>query len=447
MESSHHSTKKAKNNYRKHDTISFARLKTPMMPYNILNLDINYKTMLYAYYRTFVPLPRKQLNESIEQLFGERDDQIFAGLSVRSIFDLWLKAKGYKKGSEIVVTAINIPDMKLVVEDNGLVLVPCDVMLETLGPDMISLENAITDKTVAILVAHVYGRRNHLDAVAEIADKYNLDIIDDRAESYNGPNDSGDRNSAITLFSFGSIKKNTSFGGGIGVVKEPEIYSKMKELENLWNIRPMNDFRVKILKYTFAMLIMNNPIITYFVHKILAVFGYEHKTLFVAILPSFPNNLFTHLRQRPDAGLLALLEYNIRNFDMNEFKKAEKHSSVMTNIIADDRIYSDNIKYTIPGLNASHVDYWLFPIIVTDPEEVMEKLEKYGIDSYKESTQLSCLDHSNGDSNTPMARFIMDKIIYIPVHKVVPIREIKKMGAIVKRVLEETEGHLQFPKL
>lgn len=46
--------------------------------------------------------------------------------SVRSAWDLYLQVKNYPKGSEIIFTAFNIPDMEAIIRAHGLVYVPVD---------------------------------------------------------------------------------------------------------------------------------------------------------------------------------------------------------------------------------------------------------------------------------------------------------------------------------
>jgi len=50
--------------------------------------------------------------------------------------------------------------------------------------DLIDLEKKITYKTKVIMVTHVYGRVVNMDAVSELAKKYNLRIIEDAAEAH-----------------------------------------------------------------------------------------------------------------------------------------------------------------------------------------------------------------------------------------------------------------------
>ena len=59
-----------------------------------------------------------------------------ATLSVRSMLDLYLQVKNFPKGSEIIMTAMNIPDMIRIIEEHGLIAVPVDIDPGTLAPQL-----------------------------------------------------------------------------------------------------------------------------------------------------------------------------------------------------------------------------------------------------------------------------------------------------------------------
>lgn len=47
----------------------------------------------------------------------------------------YLKARNFPKGSEILMTGINIPDMIKIVEIHGLIPVPVDFNIDTMAPN------------------------------------------------------------------------------------------------------------------------------------------------------------------------------------------------------------------------------------------------------------------------------------------------------------------------
>lgn len=97
------------------------------------------------------------------------------------------------------------------------------------------IEEKISDKTKAILVVHLYGQAANMTKIKEIADKYNLYLIEDCAQSHGakfGDNTTGAWGD-IGCFSFYPTKNIGAFGdSGAIVTDNEEIYEKMKMLRN-----------------------------------------------------------------------------------------------------------------------------------------------------------------------------------------------------------------------
>lgn len=103
---------------------------------------------------------------------GGSEDNVAPFLSVRTAFDLYLKALKLPRGSRVVCSALTIPDMVSVFEEHGLVPLPVDLNPHTLAPEPGALESAVERHKVetddasvsddsgrvrAIYVAHVFG--------------------------------------------------------------------------------------------------------------------------------------------------------------------------------------------------------------------------------------------------------------------------------------------------
>src|SRR5215218_6842643 len=78
--------------------------------------------------------------------------EVIVSLSVRSGLDLLLTALDLPAGSEVIMSAVTIPDMVRIVEHHQLTPVPVAVDGRTLQPDIEHLERSITPRTRAILV-------------------------------------------------------------------------------------------------------------------------------------------------------------------------------------------------------------------------------------------------------------------------------------------------------
>ncbi|ADQ79122.1 DegT/DnrJ/EryC1/StrS aminotransferase [Paludibacter propionicigenes WB4] len=90
-----------------------------------------------------------------------------------------LKNKRLKRGDEVLTVAAGFPTTVNPAVQHGLVPVFVDVELDTFNVKVLAIENALSDKTKAIMLAHTLGNTFDLNAVKAIADKHGLFLIED----------------------------------------------------------------------------------------------------------------------------------------------------------------------------------------------------------------------------------------------------------------------------
>lgn len=89
--------------------------------------------------------------------------------------------------------------------------------------DAEKIEDAITEKTKAICVVHLYGQASNMDKIMEIAKKHNLYVVEDCAQSH-GADFNGKRTGTfgIGCFSFYPSKNLGCFGDGGAITTNDE---------------------------------------------------------------------------------------------------------------------------------------------------------------------------------------------------------------------------------
>jgi perosamine synthetase len=109
-----------------------------------------------------------------------------------------------------------------------------DIDSDTYNIDPKKIEEAITPKTKAILVVHIFGQSADMDPIIEIAKKHNLLIIEDACESicakYNGKNVG--TFGVASVFAFYPNKQMTTGEGGMVCTDDKNIYEFCKSLSN-----------------------------------------------------------------------------------------------------------------------------------------------------------------------------------------------------------------------
>jgi dTDP-4-amino-4,6-dideoxygalactose transaminase len=89
-----------------------------------------------------------------------------------------------KRGDEVIVPALSFIATSNAVRAAGLTPVFVDVKKETLNIDETKIEEAITSKTVAIMPVHTMGRPAEMDVICDLAEEYNLIVIEDACEAH-----------------------------------------------------------------------------------------------------------------------------------------------------------------------------------------------------------------------------------------------------------------------
>lgn len=92
--------------------------------------------------------------------------------------------KNANRGDEIIVPALSFIATSNAVRAAGFVPRFVDIKKETLNIDEEKIEAAITDKTIAIMPVHTMGRPAEMDMICDIAQKYNLIVIEDACEAH-----------------------------------------------------------------------------------------------------------------------------------------------------------------------------------------------------------------------------------------------------------------------
>jgi dTDP-4-amino-4,6-dideoxygalactose transaminase len=141
-----------------------------------------------------------------------------------------LMALDIKPGDEIITTPYTFFATAGVIHRVGAKAVFVDIEEETYNIDPQQIENAITDKTKAIIPVHLYGQCADMDPILEIAQRRNLAVIEDAAQAIGAEYKERRAGSmgAMGCFSFFPSKNLGGFGdGGMVVTNDEELRKKL----------------------------------------------------------------------------------------------------------------------------------------------------------------------------------------------------------------------------
>lgn len=100
------------------------------------------------------------------------------------IFRAYIELGVMQPGDEVIVPANTYIATILSITENGLKPILVEPKLNTLEIDDDLIEKAITPKTKAICIVHLYGRNAYTDKIGALCKKYNLKLIEDNAQAH-----------------------------------------------------------------------------------------------------------------------------------------------------------------------------------------------------------------------------------------------------------------------
>lgn len=148
---------------------------------------------------------------------------------------LIIKAYGFGPGDEIIVPANTFIATLLAVSANGCTPVLVEPDWNTRLIDVDRIEAAVTPRTKAIMVVHLYGRTVDMEKVWEVAKRHNLKVIEDSAQAH-GAKYHGVRCGNLgdaSGFSFYPGKNLGCLGdGGAVTTNDDELVAKVRAIRN-----------------------------------------------------------------------------------------------------------------------------------------------------------------------------------------------------------------------
>jgi perosamine synthetase len=174
----------------------------------------------------------EKLSDRIKKYFGVK--YAWPTSSCHGALHIVLMALGIGPGDEVIVPDITWIGSVSPINWLGAKPVFIDVLPDTWCINPALIEEKITDKTKAIIVVHLYGNLVDMDAVMEVAKKYDLPIIEDTAEALGSEykdkkaGSSGD----FGIFSFHGTKTLTTGEGGTIISNRKDLADRITTIEN-----------------------------------------------------------------------------------------------------------------------------------------------------------------------------------------------------------------------
>lgn len=392
-------------------------------------LDIGATDLAFGLWQTVAAHARPSAAAVVSEGWVPANEAIVS-LSVRTGWDLLLSALELPAGSEVITSAVTIPDMVRIIEHHGLVPVAADVDVARLEPDVEQIERLITPRTRAILVAHLFGSRVDMTPIVELAKRHDLLVIEDCAQAFVGSEYAGHPETDCALFSFGTIKTATALGGAVVRVRDAELRSRMVKLQDSYPVQKRSAYLRRLVKYV-GFYVLCKPRVYGLATRMMGAAGIDYDAALSNAARSFPaSELFSQIRRQPCVPLVRMLARRITTFERRGMARLQRRCS------QGDALSHGLAAGMVVGEQNSLHTFWVVPVRVSNREAVLKELRRAGFDATLRSSLVVVRDRSGAPAyEVPQAQWLSE-IVFVPCGEDVPDREWERLISIVGRVAE-----------
>ena len=152
------------------------------------------------------------------------------------IFRAYIEMGVMQLGDEVIVPANTYIATILAITENGLKPILVEPKYNTLEIDDDLIEAAITPRTKAIAIVHLYGRNAYTDKIGELCKKHNLKLVEDNAQAHGCKHADGRITGSIGDAAGHSFYPGKNLGalgdGGAVTTNDPELAAAVRALAN-----------------------------------------------------------------------------------------------------------------------------------------------------------------------------------------------------------------------
>lgn len=344
------------------------------------------KPLWESHWLTNMGTYHKELEEELKQYLGVPELSLM--VNGHMALEMAIQAFDFPEDSEVITTPFTFVSTTHAIVRNRLKPVFCDVKMSDGTIDETKIEDLITEKTVAIVPVHVYGNVCNVEAIQEIADKYNLKVIYDAAHAFGvkykgvGIGNYGD----ASVFSFHATKVFNTIEGGAVAFSDHKIYEKLYNLKNS---------------------------------------GIRGEELVVAVGANAKMNEF--------AAIMGLCNLKYLNHAMEERKMKDAYYREKLRQIQGIQFFEDDLE-----IEKNHA---YFPIIVSDDysmtrDELYDRLKENNVFSrkyfYPLTSDQACFRNKYKKCELNNARWLSKHILVLPFYEKLEMENIDHIVGIMK---------------
>ncbi len=346
---------------------------------------------------------------------------VVIALSVRTLFDAILSELGLPPASTVLASGVNIQNMAEIISAHQLKLDAVDIDAGTLAPPEGALLKAQAVSGAQLcLVTQLFGAANEFVDCAALRQS-GVFVVEDAAQAFAGTFHHGCEDVDVSLFSFGPIKRRTALGGGIAAFRDASFASRVATRIAGYEKRSEASLRLRALKY-LGLKGLSHPLAYGAVVALISCTGRNPDAVIGKVARGFSGpDLLKAIRHRLPDRMIALMAKQIAGAGSPSHRRA----------VCEEFLQMLPSGAAVGALAQKHA-YWLLPILADAPDKLICALRAKGFDATRGATSLRALS----PSQTPRAKTLMDRVVYLPHPFKLTESERRRMAEVIGSEIE-----------
>ena len=295
-----------------------------------------------------------------------------------------LYALDIKNGDEVLLPSFTFVATANAVISVGAKPIFVDILPENYTMDPEDLRKKITKKAKAIMPVHLYGNFAYMQEISEIANKYNLEVIEDAAQSLGTTykNKHSGTFSRVGCFSLYAAKVITSGEGGAVITDEKQLFEKLRKIRNHGMV---HGYDTRILGLNFRLPEIN-------------------------------------------AAIAKIQMKKLSKF----LKKREKNAKILSELLYDLDIILPSERQGVK------VNWYLYTMSTKNRDKLLKQLNSKGIGAaIYYSTPVHRTPFFNKKTNLPITDWAASTVLSVPVHPLVTENNLHYISKTIHQLIEK----------
>ncbi len=334
-------------------------------------------------------------------------------------------------GAEVICSAFGYPIVPFLVKSLGLDLKFADCEMQTLGMDPAALAEAISERTAAVVVTHLYGIPCQIREIAEIAKARGVLLIEDCAHCYGAS--VGERKAGAfgdaAYFSFETSKVINTMGGGMVTVRDAALGERVRKAGSAEPQKGISWLMKRLLKTSFEATVTNPLVFNLGVYQALRL----------APRGSADDDRFAsgyHGDEVSMAGKMGRYTNYQSRLGLQQMKQAAARDTRRT--LNAERLIGqlrDHLHFQEPAGPDVSANYMLVTALVPKLQEVCDQLLRSGVDT-KHHYMRDCSGMFDTGDTFPNAARAEREVLHLPAHPEMSLAQIDEVASKIAVVIK-----------